>query len=341
MTCRKQSTVQGAPRPQAFFPKHLAGGTSFNSCLFLLGLFALLTMVPAFSNADSSRAQKPAEQRNPETAAGVWEDPVTPVQGPSWLNRRGLNFDFSCFGRTGLWGPDPNLHPQTALPVASSSGFVLNGHDLYRYSCQSCHQPSGSGCGSEIKSLITPVQGTSAGFIQEEMEKRDRPIPVELAEALAMQNEIALRERLAKGGAQMPSFSHLSSAEVEALLHYLRILAGVPPAAQNASELVNASQIQVGALIVNGTCHICHDAVESNRYSYRNRDQGIPALEKILKTRTQEEVLNKVRQGAIGPEERRGRMPVFSYLTEDEVRAVYAYLSTYLPKSGAFTALRK
>lgn len=250
---------------------------------------------------------------------------VTPVSGPSWLNRLTLRFDLSCMGRTGRWGPKP-LHSGedgSPLPKLREGQFHLTGEDLYRLSCRSCHRPDGRGCGSEIKSLIEPVRAASVTMVQANMTARGLSIPMSLAQTLASQAAQTLYDRLKNGGEKMPPYRHLSSREVEALLGYLRKLAGdsglkTPPS-------VPASPLRVGELLVKGTCHICHDTLRPIQW-YINNDQDIPPLAELPRTRSLQQFLSKVLRGAATPQEKRGRMPIFSYLTEEEVTAAYNYL---------------
>lgn len=258
---------------------------------------------------------------------------ITPVSGPSWLNVLRIPFELSCMGRTGRWGPPPPVEQEEVDGNGSNSDlFLLTGADLYRYSCRACHRPSGLGCGSEIKSLLNPVRTASPDYVQKMMAARGRPIPRAFAERLAAQSASSLLQRLQQGGEKMPSFGYLRADEVNALLHYLRKLAGLPQTNRPEPRLIE-SWPRVGELLVKGTCHICHNATdEGGPYGLINAHERIPSLAEIVGHRTMQEVINKVRRGAIVPGERRGRMPIFSYLTEQEVAAIYLYLQMYPPQ---------
>ncbi|MFQ5741221.1 MAG: c-type cytochrome, partial [Acidobacteriota bacterium] len=63
-----------------------------------------------------------------------------------------------------------------------------------------------------------------------------------------------------------------------------------------------------------------------------NSWEDIPALATLSRTRLPEQVIRKVREGSLEPGGIRGRMPIFSYLTDEEVTAVYYYLATQPPR---------
>ena len=142
--------------------------------------------------------------------------------------------------------------------------FRLAGADLYRLSCQSCHGPDGNGNPPEIKSVLGPVQGASAAAIQARLKKLGRALPEAMAEKLAAQGEAAIRKRLRSGGQKMPAFPYLRDDEVDALMSYLRVLAGVPDEGRSETT-VQESAARVGELLVKGTCHICHSATGPGR----------------------------------------------------------------------------
>ena len=76
--------------------------------------------------------------------------------------------------------------------------------------------------------------------------------------------------------------------------------------------------------------------VEPNADALLNGE--VPPLTELPKHRTVLDVIQKVRRGAPVIMGRaafpyRGRMPVFDYLTDDEVAAAYMYLLAYPPRS--------
>jgi mono/diheme cytochrome c family protein len=93
----------------------------------------------------------------------------------------------------------------------------------------------------------------------------------------------------------------------------------------------------VGEHIVKSTCHVCHSAVGPNPDTQQLVEGAIPPLS-TLSTRTSlPEFVRKVTYGApiimgTPPLQRRGRMPVFGYLSEDEAANVYLYLMLYPPQ---------
>jgi mono/diheme cytochrome c family protein len=87
---------------------------------------------------------------------------------------------------------------------------------------------------------------------------------------------------------------------------------------------------RVGELLVKGTCHICHDAVATptTAFEYRVGYGNPPPLSSFTEQRTPPQVIRKAREGLIEPSisASRGRMPIFDYLTSEEVTVAYLYL---------------
>ena len=89
---------------------------------------------------------------------------VTPVAGPSWLNRLGIRYRDTNLGRgSGRYGPSPNDLAVERKPVALliEPSVVLTGADLYRLNCQACHHAEGTGAPPEVRSVVPAVQGSS------------------------------------------------------------------------------------------------------------------------------------------------------------------------------------
>jgi mono/diheme cytochrome c family protein len=265
---------------------------------------------------------------------------VTSTSGISWLEHLRISFDRTSMGRMGQNTPPPTVRyepkwNQLAGSEDLNERFVLSGSDLYRLDCESCHQPDGRGSPPEIHSLIEPVQATSAAFMEQRMKAMGRPITSVMAREMATSGEEAIRSRLLKGGEKMPPFDHLQGAEVDALLAFLRQLAGVPGAAGQQIRIAEP-YTRVGEHLVKGTCHICHRATGPGTDPEALLKNALPSLASFPREKTIFDVLKKVRQGApiaMGPlhEVSGGRMPVFSYLTDDEVAAAYLYLIIYPP----------
>lgn len=268
-----------------------------------------------------------AAQHTPSAKAPEGE--VTPASGRSWVSRRGLVMLDASLGRISGFGqtsaaPAPASLPSWPWPVLRDR-WVLTGADLYRLDCRSCHGADGTGLPPEINSVLDPARASSAVMLQKRMEERGRPIDARTARGLASQAEGNLRLRLFNGGEKMPALPHLSSPEIEALLAYLGRLAGVPGGAREEVR-VTLSAAQVGQHIVKGTCQICHDAAGAGTYSGRNgTGKLIPSLATIVETRSVVDVIRKVHTGSATPEER-GEMPLFTYLSEEEIGAAYVYL---------------
>lgn len=258
---------------------------------------------------------------------------VTPVTGPSNFHRRGIPFDSSAMGRTGVWGPPPEAYtpPPTVFMynAASPRTTVLTGADIYRLSCQGCHRAHGEGTPPEIPTVVGPVQSSNATFMENLMKERGRPVPPSFARELAAGSKTDLLTRLKNGGQKMPPFGYLSDAEVGALLSYLDVVAAVPGSGKVAS--VTEPPGRAGELLVKGTCHICHDATGSWPAPQEMMDGAIPPIEGFTSQKTLPDFIWKVRRGApvvMGSLRLswRGRMPVFNYLSDDEVTSAYLYL---------------
>jgi mono/diheme cytochrome c family protein len=239
-------------------------------------------------------------------------------------------------GWDGQWGPPPAATPSPPSHAESpDEPFVLTGADLYRISCRACHKPDGSGGPPEINSIIGPVQSASVQWMTERMKERGRTDPRFIRE-LTVATETDLRQRFKVGGHDMPSFAHLSDEEIKVLRPYLDVLAGLSGADRQQRQITEPAP-RIGELIVKGTCHICHDATGLDTEPTTVLNGVIPSLASIPRQKTAEQFAQKVRQGAeiplgSGGVMSRGRMPVFSYLTEAEVASAYSYLITYPPK---------
>lgn len=239
-------------------------------------------------------------------------------------------------GRTGVLGPPPGsseLAPY-AYSERTTEPFTLTGADLYRLGCRSCHKMDGSGAPPEINAIIGPVQATSAPLMVSRMKERGRPISSSFARELASGSKKDLLDRLHKGGQKMPSFAYLTEREIDALLSHLELLAGLP--ATGKQRTVTETATRVGELLVKGTCHVCHDAGGRWPDPQELLQGSVPPLAGFTKEKTMPEVVRKVRHGAtvvMGslPLPYRGRMPVFDYLSDDEVVSAYLYLLTYPP----------
>jgi mono/diheme cytochrome c family protein len=271
---------------------------------------------------------------------------VTPVEGPSNFHRLGLAFESSSMGRTGIWGPPPSSYEGPPVDFAFLEGItravVLTGADLYRVECRPCHKAEGTGTPPEIPAIFGPVQATSATLMERRMRERGRPISAAFARELASGSQKDLLDRLKNGGQKMPSFSYLTDSEIRALIGYLNVLAGVPGNGKTAT--VTEPATRVGELLVKGTCHICHDAIGTWPDPEDLLQGSIPPIAGFTAKKTMPEFIWKVRRGApvvMGSLQLpyRGRMPVFDYLSDDEVALAYLYLINDPPQNGA--GLRK
>ena len=271
--------------------------------------------------------------------------PVTPVSGPSHLRRLGLTMRQSAMGAGGSWGAVP-VFAAPATGGAPSTGqadlTTLTGADLFRLDCRPCHRADGSGTPPEIPSMIEPIRSTSALAMRQRMQDRGTPISAAFAEELAAGSRSDVRTRLRNGGDKMPAFRHLSDIEVDALLAYLDLLAGIPGAERRQVRIAQPAH-RVGEHLVKGTCQICHGATGAWPGPEALLQGEVPSLAGIAR-RTLPDVVRKVRQGAPVTMGRalissRGRMATFGYLTDSEVTAAYRYLVAYPPQASPLPAL--
>ena len=263
-------------------------------------------------------------------ALAMGDDGVTPASGTSWVTRRGLVMIDASFGRLGDLGatggraPVSPPWPWPQLPER----WLVTGADLYRFDCRSCHNSDGTGLPPEINSLLDPVRATSAAYLRQRMAERGRTMDARTARQLAAQAEGNIHLRLQNGGQKMPAFPHLRPAEIDALLAHLGRLANVPPAAPSPVRLV-LSASQVGQHVVKGTCLICHDAAGPGSSASRD-GTPIPSLATLVQSRTLPQVIAKVHTGSVAGE-RRGEMPQFPYLSDEEIGTAYLYLLRFPP----------
>jgi mono/diheme cytochrome c family protein len=274
------------------------------------------------------------------------QDPrVTAVTGESWLNHLHRPFSETSMGRSS-WRLGPSAlqtgsftpHPSTAF-VSQANPLNLHGADLYRLNCQGCHGELGQGAPPEIASLINPVRASSAALVQERMKALGMDLSRRESAEMANQASAALLQRLHDGGQNMPSFRHLTQPEIRSLVAYLKQLAGVP-GAEREQIAVPEAPARIGELIAKSTCHVCHDATGPYPTVEQLAEGGIPPLITLSERLSQTQLVRKVTAGApilMGSPALvyRGRMPVFSYLSENEAADVYGYLNAYPPTQMA------
>ena len=276
-------------------------------------------------------------------SVGSKDIPVTAVTGESWLNHLHRKFSDTSMGKTWHAGPAAQVPGQdsTAWQQRLSSGFAarsmtLHGADVYRINCRGCHVGSGRGAPPEINSVIDPVRSTSVDIIMERMKKAGMDMSRANAAVLAKQANAAILDRFHKGGQDMPPFPQLSETEVRSLIAYLRQLAGVP-GSEKQQIAITESPSRVGEQIVKSTCHICHNAAGPNPDPQQILEGAIPPLSTLTRRTSLPDFVRKVTFGnpiSMGApaESFRGRMPVFDYLSEDEVANAYLYLTLYPPQ---------
>jgi mono/diheme cytochrome c family protein len=280
-----------------------------------------------------------AAQRNGNAVARLDAVPVMPVEGPSTLHHLGRTIERSSMGWGGEWGSMPShlalVGPRRRIGETTGA-FLMSGADIYRISCRPCHRPDGTGAPPEINSILGPVQSASAVWMTARMKERGRPADSAFIRQLTASTEADLQKRLKTGGHSMPSFDHLSTDEIAVLRPYLDQLAEVR-VDQGGEREIRVEPDRVGELIVKGTCHICHDAVGTDE-PITVLSGVIPSLERLQRQFLRDQFVQKVRQGGAVPlgssgVMSRGRMPIFSYLSADEVAATYSYLTRYPPRT--------
>ncbi len=275
---------------------------------------------------------------------------VTSVGGPSWLRALAISVDATKLGHMGGGGAAPaaaraaafDEDVRRAVGLAGSNDaaaraslearVAIDGADIYRFECRSCHGPDGKGQPPEVGNILSLMRATSTALLEQNLRKAGKPVQPYLAKQLAEQAEKSLAERLRDGGKRMPSFRYLSEPERDALIRYLKHLAGMPAAGGEVAE----SPARIGELVVQGTCRICHDATGPGGGHMMMMSGRIPALASIPEQLSLEAVVHKVRHGWSGMAGMMhrpvSRMPVFSYLSDEEVAAGYLYLAYYPPK---------
>jgi mono/diheme cytochrome c family protein len=287
---------------------------------------------------------------------------VEAVAGPSWLKHLGLDLGQTRMGKMGGEGGPPQTPRVEELPEISSgtlgnaprrfSGlfrsdaerarsalnepFRITGADLYRLDCRSCHGPDGAGAPPEINSLLGPAQATSPSLVRQHMRARGVAIDEAMVRQLTAEAEQSLRKTIAEGGKKMPPFGDLQGQEVDALVEYLKKLAGAPPT-ECREVPVTESAARVGEHLIAGTCHICHDATGPGSGRMMMMGGVIPSLASFPEQKSLGEVVGKVRFGRSSMMGMMGtmggdRMPVFAYLTNEEVAASYLYLARDPPQ---------
>lgn len=263
---------------------------------------------------------------------------VSPVSGPSTLQRLGLSMETTRLGKMGGGAAGGS---ETAGPLPSS----LSGADLYRLSCRACHGPDGAGAPPEISSVTGPASAASPSLAAERMKAQGHPISPELARELATDARKAIRTQILDGGKVMPAFGHLRPDEIDAIIGYLEKRAGAP-ATEQRDVRVPEPALRQGELLVKGTCHICHDATGPGGPHMGMITGGIPSLESFAHGYSPSQIVAKVRDGrsVMGPGmgmmrgmhgHATANMPAFPYLSPREIDAAYDYLRAVPPRAGA------
>jgi mono/diheme cytochrome c family protein len=275
--------------------------------------------------------------------------PVTKPQGGSWLRILAITVDTTQIGHMGGAGTPaesedaPEFHAlvhrivalagtrEAAARTSLEVAFTAGGADIYRLNCRSCHGPRGHGAAPEVASIVGVAGALSPAVIERNVVARTGRVRPDVAQQLAEQTERLVRERLRDGGKAMPPFRHLSEPEIEALLEYLKELGGAPAPTLRKMRTPE-SVARIGEHVVQGTCRICHDATGPGAGHMMMMAGRIPALASIPDEVSLEAVVHKVRHGwseMTSMAHQMSRMPIFSYISEEEVAAAYVYLAYY------------
>jgi mono/diheme cytochrome c family protein len=296
-------------------------------------VFAVVLAVSALTTVDGISGEQTVAPPKP-----IKDPAVTPVAGPSWLNRLGLRYSETTLGRSAAtYGPPPGGQTgPAAMPLAVGRPVVLTGPDLFRLNCQSCHRAEGTGSPPEIKSVLQAVQGSSLELVRQQFRKQGKPATGSAARAQASRARQDLHDRVLRGGQRMPALAHLQDADFDALYGYLTQLAGSPDPAPQSRRTVSWSRL--GEHVIKGTCHICHDAVGPRPTQQALVKGTIPPFTTLLEDKPLIDFVTKVRSGAPvmtgdAAFHYRGRMPVFPYLRDVEIAAAYMFLVDYPPQA--------
>ncbi len=265
---------------------------------------------------------------------------VTPVKGPGWI----VGYLKDKIEKSPL-GHQGGTEVAAATDVQPGvNGFVVSGSDLYRVSCRSCHGPTAEGDMPTIPGIVSTISGTSKALLSAQLEKQmgKPPAPDMVAQITDMSKQNILK-RMHAGGEKMPPFAHLQPKEIEAILAYVRSLAGEK--AEHPLR-IHESKERMGELIVQGTCHTCHPATGPGAHELVMTKDIVPSLATIP-DRPLEMVTQKVHTGNVAATDGekskfKNRMPAFPYLSNQEIEAAYAYLTTNVSaEPGASPAAKK
>lgn len=280
----------------------------------------------------STKTKEPAPAPAPAYDADL--SMVTPVKGPGWIvGYLKDKIENSPLGHQG------GTEVAAATDVKPGvDGFVVSGADIYRVSCRSCHGPRAEGDMPVIPGIVSTISGTSKALLSAQLEKQmgKPPAPAMVAQITQMSKQNILK-RMHAGGEKMPPFAHLQPKEIEAVLAYVRSLAGEKP---KHPLRIHESTARMGELIVQGTCHTCHPATGPGAHELVMKKDIVPSLATIP-DRPLEMVTQKVHTGNVsetGAEKRKfkNRMPAFPYLSNQEIAAAYKYLAENVaPEQGA------
>src|ERR1700676_4012982 len=300
------------------------------NCMLLKGLGAILLLASSLSGQ----------------TVRTKDVTVTATGGESWLKHLHRSFNETSMGRTWdtghsspMQGEESAYREPEITPGFATSIVNLHGSDLYRLNCQGCHGASGAGAPPENNSIINPVRATSVAVIMARTKKTGQNLNRADASALAKQATVLLMDRFHKGGQNMPPFPQLSEGEIRSIVAYLEQLSEVPGAERN-QVAIKESPYRVGEHIIKSTCHICHSAAGPNPTLQQLFEGAIPPLSTLTMRTNLSDFIRKVTNGApviMGTlpfsyrDSYRGRMPVFSYLSEDEAADAYLSLTLYPP----------
>jgi mono/diheme cytochrome c family protein len=288
--------------------------------------------------AAGAACREVAENRDPSVAQRGQPIHVdaSPVAGPSWLVHLGQAVDATKLGQQGQEQPPPPTTRGQPMPsrAAPNAPFAITGSDVYRYACRSCHGPNGAGSPEQIPSFVDFVRATSASMLAARMKEQGHPADPKLMQQLAETGEKALEDRLQSGGKQMPPAAYLNRDERDAVIAYVKELSGLP-ASEWSPKHIQEPAVRVGALVANGTCHVCHGATGPGNPHLTMMRGVIPSLASFTTAYGEDEVVAKAQQGKSRMMMMMGnapnKMPKETYLSSQELAAAYLYLQLVAP----------
>ncbi|MCO5166461.1 MAG: c-type cytochrome [Planctomycetes bacterium] len=212
-------------------------------------------------------------------------DAKGPTMRPSWRWGAGLLAAAVASTLATAWADG-----EDAPPAPATAQVTVGGAELYRSNCQGCHGAAGAG------TALAPS----------------------IADVFTRRSEAEVRGVLQQGSKLMPSFAHLSDAEVDS------ILAHVTGRDDAKAEVPSprAEGVALGQRLFRSNCASCHATGP-----VKDPPPGPASLLNVTRRWSREQILNVIRNGAC-------IMPSFGHLQEQELAGLYAYLETLVDEDA-------